>query len=156
MKNPNSKTQQEQQDPATCTGDALPWGGARGQPLSTDRGWGWGPTPCRGWARKRDSTGLSATSPKASSLKDRRARRIYYPQRALGGSQRGFSFLPKGEVRPPYRNQRICWFFILQQEIVCFAFPLALGVWAIPTEMSLHLFPFFSCCFSYSGHTKVN
>jgi len=102
MKNPDSKTQQEQQDPATHTGHALLQAGAKGQPLSTEHSRGWGPCADRGQAKQQDSPGLSATSPEALILKERRAWKIYYPQRALGGSEEGVSFLPS------CKNQRIC------------------------------------------------
>ena len=92
----NSEIQQEQQDLATHTDDALLRGGVRGQPLSSEHGRGRGPCAHRGRAAQRDPLGLSATSPEASSLKGRRAQRIYYPQRALEGSRRAVSFLPNG------------------------------------------------------------
>lgn len=58
------------------------------------------------------------------------------------------SFLPsKRGNEAILQKSNISWFFILQQETVCSAFPPALSVWVIPTEMSSHLFHFFPAVF---------
>lgn len=58
------------------------------------------------------------------------------------------SFLPsKRGSEAMLQKSNIAWFFILQQETVCSAFPPALSVWVIPTEMPSHLFLFFPALF---------
>lgn len=77
---------------------------------------------------------------------------MYSPQGVLGESWRGVSFLPNGEGRPSYRNQRIYWFFHTSARDC-----VLLSLWHQVYELCqqkcpLHLFPFFLLFFLLWSH----
>lgn len=134
-KRPSLKNSRGAARPCHWHGWCLALRGARGQPLSSE--WAW------------PRLGQAAGSPRAFCQKPQgfipqRSQRIYYPQRALGGSRRGVSFLPNREARPSYKNQLI---FHTSARDTVFCFPSGIRCMSYPNRNALASWDFFPLLF---------